>query len=228
MDGNLIKGKVIDMRKLTGFMLLLALLTVAAGSCIIARAEAAVSAMAWDFDGRYLAVGKSDGTIEIADMARNQVAQRFKQATRVTAIAWTLDGKSLASAGEDGSVILWDPGQGTRVRQVVQHPYSLRHLFFNRTGTIIFGADSSEIARAYAWDLASGSLLPIFSTGTVQTSPGTTATMQLPLFGLQTLKSAMQQHWQLCNASNCPRIHPQSEQHSTILVLRYGVGTINT
>jgi WD40 repeat protein len=51
----------------------------------------------------------------------------------------------------------------------VQHPYSLRHLFFNRTGTIIFGADSSEIARAYAWDLASGSLLPIFSTGTVQT-----------------------------------------------------------
>jgi tricorn protease-like protein len=66
-------------------------------------------AVAFSPDGTFLAVGCSDGTVRLWDIAARKQAALLKGHTQlVTAVAFTVDGKSLATASWDGTLKVWD------------------------------------------------------------------------------------------------------------------------
>ena len=72
-----------------------------------------IRALAWSPDGRWLAAGCDDSTVQIVDIARCQHIHTYRVSTQahlqVKALAWTPDGTMLA-AGSDGyhaGVVLW-------------------------------------------------------------------------------------------------------------------------
>jgi WD40 repeat protein/serine/threonine protein kinase len=75
-----------------------------------------VGSLAFSFDGKTLAVGCGDGTIELWDLATARETRTLTgHSAWIPAMAFSSDGKMLASASADHSAILWDiaTGQGT-------------------------------------------------------------------------------------------------------------------
>ncbi|MEE4545068.1 WD40 repeat domain-containing protein [Streptomyces sp. V4-01] len=71
-------------------------------------------------DGRTLATGSFDGSIEVWDVAGRRVRQTLNEGTsRVTALDFAPDGRTLAVGRTDASVQLWDLA-GHFVRQTLQ------------------------------------------------------------------------------------------------------------
>jgi WD40 repeat protein len=68
-----------------------------------------MSRLAFSRDGRLIAVGLNDGTIEVWDVVRFKRQFRLRGHRRdVTGLAFSPDGKLLVSASADATVLLWD------------------------------------------------------------------------------------------------------------------------
>lgn len=75
---------------------------------------AAVTALAFSPDGRWIASGSQDKTIRIWDVTTGHEQRVLKgHSNPVTALAFSPDGQWLASSSEDGTVRVWDPATGT-------------------------------------------------------------------------------------------------------------------
>jgi WD40 repeat protein len=69
--------------------------------------------LAWSPDGKLIATGSNDPTIELRDPKTLQVVRSLTgHAGRVFRLAFAPDGQWLASGGEDGTVRLWNPADG--------------------------------------------------------------------------------------------------------------------
>jgi WD40 repeat protein len=67
-----------------------------------------VEALAWTHDGRYLASGGDDATIQVWNARSGQLHTEYLGHTDIIyKLAWSPDGKTLASASQDGTVKLW-------------------------------------------------------------------------------------------------------------------------
>lgn len=65
-------------------------------------------------DGTKIAVGSSDRTISIVDVASFEVEKTLSgHEASVTAVSWSKDGKQLLSSANDKSTILWDVKEGS-------------------------------------------------------------------------------------------------------------------
>src|SRR5437588_2818430 len=68
---------------------------------------------AWSPNGRYVAIGEADGTVQVRDAVKGTVTLSLEGHTgAVWAIAWSPDGKRLATAGSDSTAQVWDTASG--------------------------------------------------------------------------------------------------------------------
>lgn len=72
------------------------------------RKMAETGDIAFSPDGRYVAIGYSNGSVKVLDTVAGQVLRTFEKHDReVTSVAWSPDGKRVASSSIDGTVIIW-------------------------------------------------------------------------------------------------------------------------
>jgi WD40 repeat protein len=66
-----------------------------------------VKTVAWSPDGKRIASGSDDQSIQVWDAGTGEHVSKYQHAAGVTAVAWSPDGKRLASASYDETVRVW-------------------------------------------------------------------------------------------------------------------------
>jgi WD40 repeat protein len=102
-NGNLAgindKGQVVQWDKSNGFQ----------ESLLADKVNRMVHAIAYSYDGKYLAIGNEAGKIKLWNVVENKVEAILSgHKARVNDLKFSKDGKMLASASFDGSVRLWN------------------------------------------------------------------------------------------------------------------------
>ena len=77
---------------------------------------ASVNAVAWSPDGKRIASGSNDGTVQVWDATDGGHVFTYRgHIDRVNAVAWSPDGRRIASGSADGTVQVWDAANGGHV-----------------------------------------------------------------------------------------------------------------
>ncbi len=113
-----------------------------------AEARNAVVTLALSPDGRSLAVGRQDHSVELCDLASGKARRLGSHETPVTSVAFSPDGAALASAASDVAVRLW-PVRGGAPR-----------LLTTRAARVAFSSDGRLLATGgvdelRVWELGS-------------------------------------------------------------------------
>src|SRR6266699_4948815 len=78
------------------------------------QSASSVFAVAWSPDGKRLALGYADGSVQIRDATTGKIDFTVQGHTgHIWTVAWSPDGKRLASASWDHTVQVWDTSTGT-------------------------------------------------------------------------------------------------------------------
>ena len=114
-----------------------------------------VSAVAWSPEGKHIASGSYDKTVQVWDAANgNSVFTYHGHAGHVNAVSWSPDGTRLASASNDKTVQVWDAANGGNV-----------YIYRGHTGVVLavaWSSDGKHIASGsldktvQVWDAANG------------------------------------------------------------------------
>jgi WD40 repeat protein len=121
-------------------------------------------------DGRTLALGGEDGSVQLLDLGSGGVRTlRERHDGAVSSEAFSPDGRTLATGGEDGTVILWDLKRGKVMETVEGHTSSVSGSAFSPDGRTLYTA--SDDSTVIIWDVAGDRRLGReFRTGIVQAS----------------------------------------------------------
>jgi len=111
-----------------------------------------IEALAWSRDGRFVALGASDGRLEVVDAANGD--RRFAEKVHrdgISALAWHPDGKRLACATSDGLVKVATSDEG-KVLLNFSSPqgHSVQQLVWSNDGRRLAAATSDS--RIHIWD----------------------------------------------------------------------------
>jgi WD40 repeat protein len=76
-----------------------------------------VNAISWSPDGKYIASGSDDKTVQVwySVTGGNPLVVYQQHTDTVNSVAWSSNGNLIASASNDGTVRIWQPADGTNV-----------------------------------------------------------------------------------------------------------------
>lgn len=124
---------------------------------------------AFSLDGRTVALGGSDASFALCDVATGKTLHHLKgrgqtfggSGGAVSSLAFSTDGKTLAVGSRDWTVRLWDVGAGEQLRQMVGPTFgnvgdhgSVSGLAFAPDDRTL--AVASNVPLVWRWDVASG------------------------------------------------------------------------
>lgn len=83
------------------------------------KIDASTSACTFSSDDNLVAVGRSDGVVEVWDLAsKSRLWQKLGHSSHVHCLQFTRENSSLISAGWDGKLLLWDLDQNHKSSQI--------------------------------------------------------------------------------------------------------------
>ncbi|MCB4790354.1 MAG: protein kinase [Elusimicrobia bacterium] len=114
-----------------------------------------VYSVSYSPDGKYIASGNEDASVNIWDIESGSLVRTLKGHTMaVLSVSYSPDGKYLASAGQDSTIKLWDAQTGTEVRTLVGHSESINTVSFFPDGKyLISGSDDTTMI---IWAVSTG------------------------------------------------------------------------
>ena len=122
------------------------------------RHSHSVDAVAWLPDGKRIASGSGDHTVQVWNAADGSHVYLYRRhSNTVMAVAWSPDGKRIASASVDRTVQVWDAAAGGHVYTYRGHPDSYYGVY-----AVAWSADGRHIASGgydntvQVWDAADG------------------------------------------------------------------------
>ena len=119
------------------------------------RRPGPVRSVAYAPGGRALAVGRSDGALEILDLSRGEPRSLLTApGPAIHCVAFSPDGTTLASGGVDGSIRLWDLPSGRERALLRGHTLDVRSLAFSPDGRTL--ASGSFDGQIKLWGVESG------------------------------------------------------------------------
>jgi len=80
-----------------------------------------VNAVAWSPDGRYIASGSWDHSVQVWDTSTRALLFSYEHNDIVDALAWSPDGRYIASGGWDNTKQVWDVNTRTHFRTYTGH-----------------------------------------------------------------------------------------------------------
>ncbi len=117
-----------------------------------------VNAVAWSLDGRRIASGGWDKTVQVWDANSGKALLSFNgHSSRVYAVAWSLDGKRIASGSHDEMVQVWDSASGKALLTYKGHTNYVDAVAWSPDGRRV--ASGSWDDTVQVWDAASGKVL---------------------------------------------------------------------
>lgn len=116
-----------------------------------------VTAVAWSPDGKHIASGSFDKTVQIWNADSGGHFQPFTyrgHSDNVLAVAWSPDGKRIASGSQDKTIQIWDAFDGEHVATYRGHNDAVTSLAWSPDGTKVASGSADGTARV--WDVSSG------------------------------------------------------------------------
>jgi len=111
-------------------------------------AEDGVTSLACSPDGKWLAIGKGDGSVVVAETS-GKPAQTLAVGRRVSDLAFSPDGSLLAVSVDEAPVQLWNPAQGSRVAVLKTDFSGSTSMGFSPDSTWLATADADTAVRIY-------------------------------------------------------------------------------
>jgi len=123
---------------------------------------AAVMAVAWSPDDRWLATGGKDNTARIWDAVTGTEQRRLDgHKDLISAVAFSPDGQIVATGGGDGTARLWSVTSGQCLLILTNHPGGVLSVAFSPNGRVLATGGADAMARL--WDTTTGRMLQVLS-----------------------------------------------------------------
>jgi WD40 repeat protein len=117
--------------------------------------EAGINRLAWSPDGRMLASGSPDHTVQIWDTEAAELRCTLRGHDKVvSSVAWSPDGQRLVSGSDDETIRLWDWANERTLLKFKGHTQNVTSVAWSPDGEAL--ASTSDDATVCLWDVGTG------------------------------------------------------------------------
>ncbi len=110
---------------------------------------------------KHLAIGLSDHTVKIMDMANNfqPIVNLASHSNSVFALGYSPDETMLVSGGRDAHLKFWDSVNYSQTQNIVAHMYAINYLSFKEDGKLLVTCSMDKSMKI--WDVEEQKLLKV-------------------------------------------------------------------